>query len=205
MTFGRNGPGNSITGGSRGTSARTDARPTPSTLHAQAGGLRILDAPGVSVPPAAAAAAIRGHLVSLADRLGLAPADLASLKSRSAITSAPPTASATSSFRNPWTKSPSLRASCLCTSTGGEAWFVSRRGRADRRALTRCRDPRRRAVTRAAANVRPGQQFAAERRSSGGGARRASRFAQGPFRREVTSELTWLPMDGGSGWPGVLT
>ena len=168
-------------------------------LHAQAGGLRMLDAPGVSVPPAAAAAAIRGHLVSLADRLRTCPGRHPGVsKLRSAITSAPPTASATSSFRNPWTKSPSLRASCLCTSTGagGVVRVTSGAGRTGERSPDVV-IPDEDAVTRAAANVRPGQQFAAERRSGGGGARRASRFAQGPFRREVTSELTWLPMDGG--------
>ena len=166
-------------------------------LHAQAGGLRILDAPGVSVPPAAAAAAIRGHLVSLADRLGLAPADLASL----------------SLIRDYVSASNGLRHVVFSQSVdeipvfeGVVSVHIDRRGGVVRvtsgagRTGERSPDvviPDEEAVTRAAANVRPGQQFAAERRSGGGGARRASRFAQGPFRREVTSELTWLPMDGG--------
>ena len=53
------------------------------------------------------------------------------------------------------------------------------------------------AAARAAANIRPEQPFAAVRRGGAGGPRQNARFARGPFLREMTSELTWLPVDGG--------
>ena len=166
-------------------------------LHAQAGSLRVLDAPGVSVPRAAAAAAIRGRLASLADRLGLDTADLAAL----------------TLIRDYVSASNGLRHVVFSQSFNGIPVFdgivsvhIDREGRLVRvtsgagRGTGRAADilvPDDEAAFRAAANIRPGQSFAAERRDGNQGSRRAGRFARGPFLREVTSELTWLPVDGG--------
>jgi subtilase family serine protease len=166
-------------------------------VHGQSGGLRVLDAPGVVIAPAAAPPAISAQLVSLADRLGLAPEDLASL----------------TLIRDYVSRSTGLRHLTFSQSFDGIPVFegiisihVDSQGRVVRvtsgaaRATGRSADivvAAEEAAVRAAADISPGQLFTAERRGTSQGRRRSSRFAPGPFRREVTSELLWLPMDGG--------
>ena len=166
-------------------------------LHAQAGGLRVLDAPGVEVPRDAVAAVIRARLVALADRLGLEREDLASL----------------TLVRDFVSQSNGLRHVTFSQSIDGIPVFegvlsvhIDSAGRVVRVTSGAARTAGRasevavaaeEAVVRAAADISPGQPFTAEPRGSSQGPRRNSRFAQGPFKREITSELMWLPMDGG--------
>jgi subtilase family serine protease len=166
-------------------------------LHPHSGGLRVLDAPGISVPRNAAAAAISGRIVALADRLGLAPADLSGL----------------TLVRDYVSASNGLRHVVFSQSFDGVPVFdgvlsvhIDREGDVVRvtsgvgRGSERSSEvliPDEEAASRAAAHVRPWQPFAAVRKSAGEGPRRATRFEPGPFLRDVAAELTWLPDDGG--------
>lgn len=168
-----------------------------SRLHAQTGGLRVLDAPDVSVPRAAAPAAIRSLLASLGDRLGLAPEDLSSLAVVRDYVSAS-TGVRHVVFSQSFDDIPVFDGvvSVHIDRTGRVVRVTSGAGRGGQRSGD-VLIPAEEAAARAAANVRPEQPFAAVRRGGTGGPRRIARFARGPFLREITSALTWLPMDGG--------
>jgi len=172
--------------------ARDAGRPRV-RVHPFTGGVHILERPGVSVPRAMAAPALRNVVASLAERLGLETGDLASL----------------TVLRDYLTRSNGIRTVAFAQNVDGVSVFdavvtvhlagsgeIVRITSSAGRTTGRQRDVRvaaEQAATAAAANVRPELQFLPTRVGDPSG---AARFARGEFRRDLIASLTWLPVDG---------
>ena len=166
---------------------------SPVRVHPFTGGVLVLDRPGVNVPRAMAAPALRNVVASLAERLGLEDGDLGSL----------------TVLRDYVTRSNGLRTVTFSQMVDGLPVFdavvslhISGSGEIVRITSSAGHTAGRQqgarvaveqAVTAAAANIRPELPFSATRIADAGG---AARFARGGFRRDLTGSLTWLPVDG---------
>lgn len=165
-------------------------------LHPHSGGLRLLDAPGLSIRPDAGERQMRGLLAATAARLGLDPADVSAL----------------TLLRDYVGASNGVRHLVFAQSFDGIPVFdgvlavhLESSGRVARIASSAARGERRAravaiaagdALSIAAANV--GHDHSAAARVGGaGGATGHAVFARGPFLRDVAVGLTWLPLDGG--------
>jgi subtilase family serine protease len=172
--------------------ARGNGRPQV-PLHPFTGGVLVLERPGVNVPRAMAAPALRNVVASLAERLGLEDGDLASL----------------TVLRDYVTRSNGIRTVTFAQTVDGVPVFdaivtlhvdgageivriTSSAGRMGGRLRT-TRVAVEQAVTAAARNIRPELSFLPTRMADTGG---AARFARGQFRRDLMASLTWLPVDG---------
>ena len=163
-------------------------------LHPHTGAIRVVDAPGVSLPRGARG---QGAVAALARRLGLAADDVGTL----------------TELRDYLSPSTGLRHVVVAQAADGIPVFdgvVSLHSRADGEVvrLSSGAAPlkgRRAGVVLTAADaaiaavgdVRPAAGFAPVAIGGAGGPTRATVFDRGPFAREVTASLTWLPMDGG--------
>jgi subtilase family serine protease len=165
-------------------------------MHPHTRGVRVLDDPGLSVPPRGSAAAVRAGLSAIGRQLELDGSDITALDL----------------VRDYVSASTGLRHLAFVQSFDGVPVFdgavtvhVKADGTVARVTSSAARGAGRSfqdtttaagAASAAAAHVRPGQFFAATRRSSDGGPRRRERFARGPFLRDVDAALVWLPVDG---------
>jgi subtilase family serine protease len=165
-------------------------------LHPHTGAIRVLEAPGVAAGRGSSVAAIRAVLGSMPERLGLDRDDLRSLELRRDYTS----------------ESTGLRHLVFAQSFDGIPVFdgalsihVDRDGNVERIVSSAARGDGRRsgpltsaaqAAAAAAANIRPEAAFAAVTIENPAGPRSRTRFAKGPFLRDVTAALTWFPIDG---------
>jgi subtilase family serine protease len=164
-------------------------------LHPHTGAVRVLDMPGVSLPPQRGAA--RGALMALAPRLGLTAGDLVSL----------------AEVREYFSASTGLRHVTFAQYADGIPVFdaaVSVHVRADGQ-IVRITSGAARLTGRradvtiapehaaglAVGDVRPGLPFSPVSVGGAGGPARGTLFARGPLNRDVETSLTWLPMDGG--------
>ncbi len=172
--------------------ARETGRPQV-PVHPFTGGVLVLERPGVNVPRAMAAPALRNVVASLAERLGLEDADLASL----------------TLLRDYVTRSNGIRTVSFAQTVDGVPVFdavvtlhldgsgeivrvtssAGRTGGRQRAAQVAAEQ----AVTAAAANIRPELTFLPTRVADATG---AAHFARGQFRRDLIASLTWLPVDG---------
>ena len=172
--------------------ARDNGRPRV-RVHPFTGGVQVLDRPGVNVPRAMAAPALRNVVASLADRLGLDDGDLASLTVlRDYVTRS--NGIRTVAFAQNVDGVPVFDAFVTVHLNGsGEIVRITSSAGTDGRAAGAAQVAAEQAVTAAAANIRPELTFLPTRV---GDARGVARFARGQFRRDLVSSLTWLPVDG---------
>ena len=161
--------------------------------HPFTSGVRVLDRPGVNVRRNISAAALQNVVASLAERLGLENGDLSSLTVlRDYVTSS--NGLRTVTFSQVVDDVPVFDAvvSLHISQSGEIVRITSSAGRtaAKQQAV---RIAVEQAVKAAAANIRPELSFSPARVPD---ARGTARFARGPFRRDLTASLAWLPVDG---------
>jgi subtilase family serine protease len=177
--------------------ARVDAeQPRQSRLHPYTGGVRVLDAPGLSVPQGSSTDDFHRLLTQSADRLGLDDDDLASLAvARDYVSSTTGLRHVT--FAQALDGLPVFGAviTMHIAQDGTVVRVTSSAARGDgrNRAMAVSAD---RAAAAAAADVSPGSGFVPNRLANPGDGR--ARFARGPFGRDVLASLEWFAMDGGA-------
>jgi subtilase family serine protease len=166
-------------------------------LHPFTGAVRVLEKPGLRISRTVSAGALRTIAASLADRLGLEPADLATLRIARDYVSRSNNVRHVS-FDQVVDGLPVLDAvvTIHIDSSGELISVTSSAGRT----VGRRRAPQvtpEQAVGTAAFDVRPDRPFSAVRVGAASDAAGTLRFARGPFVEDVTASLEWFPMDGG--------
>lgn len=165
-------------------------------IHPYTGAVRVLEAPGITIPRGLQPAALASVTASLTARLGLDDGDLATL----------------TLTRDYVSRSTGLRHVVLAQVVDGLPVFdatisihldstgtVVRITSGAARTAGRQRSPQlaaEQAVDAAAADIRPGEPFATARIGGSSSPAGTLRFARGPFRSDPTASLIWFPMDG---------
>jgi subtilase family serine protease len=165
-------------------------------LHPYTGALRVLEAPGVSVGRGRSAAAIRAALGAMENRLGLDRDDLHSLELVRDYTSGS-TGLRHLVFAQYFDGIPVFDAAVAihADNSGDVVRIASSAARGQGRRpdfITSAAE----AAAIAANNVRPDEAFAPAMVAGPEGPSARSRFAKGPFLRDLDAALTWFVMDG---------
>ena len=164
--------------------------------HPHTGAIRVLGDPDVSLQPGASPDAVRELLSSLAGRLGLEDGDLASLTLvRDYVTASNGLRHVI--FAQSFAGIPVLDGIIAAhIDSGGEVLRVTSSAARGAERANGIAVASAAAARIAAGNIRPDQAYTPRSRGGNGGARQHALFDRGPFLRDVTAQLTWVPVNG---------